>query len=222
VNWYGLHRCFFSGMFLANAVPHFVHGISGDRFPTPFARPPGKGLSSPTVNVVWALFNLVVGTSSSGRKGLEGRQLSTRYFLRRHRCHKHDVERAICQETGQVGVEGKPRDVCRSASRTIISKFSSRMHLTHRPGHPKIEASNRTPLEKTMALIKRKLGNSGLELPQSCLRKHIRMDGGRSNIVPVAGCVRRAGFNAVDTADVYSKWVPGNRGGSPRRSSATG
>ena len=48
-------------MFLANVVPHFVHGISGDRFPTPFAHPPGKGLSSPTVNVLWALLNLVVG-----------------------------------------------------------------------------------------------------------------------------------------------------------------
>lgn len=53
--------CFFSGLFLANAVPHFVHGISGDRFPTPFAHPPGKGLSSPIVNVVWALANLVLG-----------------------------------------------------------------------------------------------------------------------------------------------------------------
>jgi hypothetical protein len=42
-------------------VPHFVHGVSGDRFPTPFAHPRGKGLSSPTVNVVWALLNLVVG-----------------------------------------------------------------------------------------------------------------------------------------------------------------
>jgi hypothetical protein len=61
VNWYDYIACFFAGMFLANAVPHFVHGISGDRFPTPFAHPPGKGLSSPTVNVVWALFNLVVG-----------------------------------------------------------------------------------------------------------------------------------------------------------------
>ena len=53
--------CFFSGMFLANAVPHFVHGISGDRFPTPFAHPPGKGLSSPTLNVLWALVNLMAG-----------------------------------------------------------------------------------------------------------------------------------------------------------------
>ena len=61
MNWYDYIACFFAGIFLANAVPHFMHGISGDRFPTPFARPPGKGLSSPTVNVVWALFNLVVG-----------------------------------------------------------------------------------------------------------------------------------------------------------------
>ena len=61
MNWYRYVACFFAGMFLANVVPHFVHGISGDRFPTPFARPSGKGLSSPTVNVVWALFNLIVG-----------------------------------------------------------------------------------------------------------------------------------------------------------------
>jgi len=61
MRWYNYVACFFAGMFLANVVPHFVYGISGDRFPTPFAKPPGKGLSSPTVNVVWALFNLVVG-----------------------------------------------------------------------------------------------------------------------------------------------------------------
>jgi hypothetical protein len=61
VNWYEYIACFFAGMFLANVVPHFVHGISGDRFPTPFAHPRGKGLSPPTVNVVWALFNLIVG-----------------------------------------------------------------------------------------------------------------------------------------------------------------
>jgi hypothetical protein len=60
MNWYNYVVCFFAGMFLANVVPHFAHGISGDRFPTPFARPPGKGLSSPTVNVIWALVNVVV------------------------------------------------------------------------------------------------------------------------------------------------------------------
>ena len=61
MNWYHYIACFFAGIFLANAVPHFVHGVSGDRFPTPFAHPPGKGLSSPTVNVIWTLVNLVVG-----------------------------------------------------------------------------------------------------------------------------------------------------------------
>jgi hypothetical protein len=61
MHWYNYIACFFAGTFLTNVVPHFVHGISGDRFPTPFAHPPGKGLSSPTVNVVWALANLVVG-----------------------------------------------------------------------------------------------------------------------------------------------------------------
>jgi hypothetical protein len=53
----------FAGLLLANTVPHFVHGISGDRFPTPFAKPPGKGLSSPTVNVLWSLLNLAIGAA---------------------------------------------------------------------------------------------------------------------------------------------------------------
>lgn len=60
MNGYEYIACFFAGAFLANVIPHFVHGISGDRFPTPFAHPPGKGLSSPTLNVVWALVNLAV------------------------------------------------------------------------------------------------------------------------------------------------------------------
>ena len=61
MNWHSYIACFFAGMFLANVVPHFVHGISGNKFPTPFANPPGRGLSSATVNVVWALANLVAG-----------------------------------------------------------------------------------------------------------------------------------------------------------------
>lgn len=61
MHWYSYVACFFAGMFLANAVPHFVHGISGDPFPTPFAKPPGKGLSSAPVNMAWALMNLVIG-----------------------------------------------------------------------------------------------------------------------------------------------------------------
>jgi hypothetical protein len=61
VSWYNYVACFFAGAFLANFVPHFVHGISGDRFPTPFAHPPGSGLSPPTVNVAWAFVNLLAG-----------------------------------------------------------------------------------------------------------------------------------------------------------------
>jgi hypothetical protein len=61
MNWYHYIACFFAGTFLTNVVPHFVHGISGEPFPTPFAKPPGKGLSSPTLNVVWSLANLIVG-----------------------------------------------------------------------------------------------------------------------------------------------------------------
>ena len=61
MKWYHYVACFFAGMFLANAIPHFVHGVSGDGFPSPFAHPPGKGLSSPTINVLWGLGNIVVG-----------------------------------------------------------------------------------------------------------------------------------------------------------------
>ncbi len=59
--WYDYIAAFFAGMFLANFVPHYVYGICGDRFPTPFSKPPGKGLSSPTINVLWALLNLAIG-----------------------------------------------------------------------------------------------------------------------------------------------------------------
>ena len=59
--WYDYLAAFFAGAFLANTVPHFVKGVCGDPFPTPFAKPPGKGLSSPPVNVAWALFNLAIG-----------------------------------------------------------------------------------------------------------------------------------------------------------------
>ena len=50
--------CFFGGVFLANFVPHFVTGVSGRPFPSPFATPPFRGLSSPVVNVLWGLINL--------------------------------------------------------------------------------------------------------------------------------------------------------------------
>jgi hypothetical protein len=70
VLWVECVLAFLAGAFLANSVPHFVQGICGNRFPTPFAKPPGKGLSSPTVNVLWGVFNLVVGYCGLIRSGL--------------------------------------------------------------------------------------------------------------------------------------------------------
>jgi len=61
MKWYHYVACLFAGFFLTNAVPHFVHGVSGDGFPSPFAHPPGKGLSSPTINVLWGLANALIG-----------------------------------------------------------------------------------------------------------------------------------------------------------------
>ena len=58
--WYDDLAYFFGGAFLANTLPHLINGISGRAFPTPFAKPPGKGLSSSTVNVLWGFFNLAV------------------------------------------------------------------------------------------------------------------------------------------------------------------
>lgn len=58
--WYDYLSYFFGGAFLANALPHLMNGISGRSFQSPFAKPPGKGLSSPTVNVLWGLFNLAI------------------------------------------------------------------------------------------------------------------------------------------------------------------
>ena len=61
MNWIHLVSYFFGAAFLANAVPHFVSGIMGRPFQSPFATPPGEGFSSSTVNVLWGLFNVVVG-----------------------------------------------------------------------------------------------------------------------------------------------------------------
>ncbi len=59
--WLHLLAYLFGGAFLANAIPHLVSGMSGRPFQSPFAKPPGEGLSSSTINVLWGFFNLVVG-----------------------------------------------------------------------------------------------------------------------------------------------------------------
>ena len=61
MTWLLLVAYFLGGFFLTNAIPHFVSGMMGQPFQSPFAKPPGKGLSSSTVNVLWGFFNAVVG-----------------------------------------------------------------------------------------------------------------------------------------------------------------
>ncbi len=52
-----------------NALPHLVSGATGRPFQTPFARPPGEGLSSATINMLWGLFNLVVAYALIAKVG---------------------------------------------------------------------------------------------------------------------------------------------------------
>ena len=69
MRWYHYIAYFFGGAFIANFVPHFVNGISGSPFQSPFAAPPGEGLSSSMVNVLWGLLNLLIGYLLVGRVG---------------------------------------------------------------------------------------------------------------------------------------------------------
>jgi hypothetical protein len=58
--WSHLVAYFFAGAFSANFVPHFVSGVLGRTFPTPFSSPPFRGQSSSRVNVLYGLFNLAL------------------------------------------------------------------------------------------------------------------------------------------------------------------
>jgi len=59
--YYDYFAHFVAGAFLVNGVPHFVQGVCGNKFQTPFAFPRGVGESSATVNVLWGWFNFIVG-----------------------------------------------------------------------------------------------------------------------------------------------------------------
>ena len=75
---------FFGGVFLTNAIPHFVSGVMGRPFQSPFATPRGEGLSSSTINVVWGAANLVVA-----------------YFLI---CHVGDFDVHALDDAGVLGL----------------------------------------------------------------------------------------------------------------------
>jgi hypothetical protein len=67
--WYHYVAYFFAGAFLANTLPHLGNGVSGHPFQSPFASPPGEGLSSSTINVLWGFLNLAVGYLLACRVG---------------------------------------------------------------------------------------------------------------------------------------------------------
>ena len=52
-----------AGALLCNCIPHLASGLRGEAFPTPFASPPGKGLSPSLVNFAWGAANLFFGIS---------------------------------------------------------------------------------------------------------------------------------------------------------------
>lgn len=60
MTWLDEIAYFGGGAVLTNAIPHLVRGLTGQSFQSPFASPPGAGLSSATVNVLWAFANLSV------------------------------------------------------------------------------------------------------------------------------------------------------------------
>ncbi len=69
MRWYHAIAYFFGAAFLVNAIPHFVSGVTGHPFQSPFATPPGEGLSAAWVNVLWGSANLVVAYLLLGRVG---------------------------------------------------------------------------------------------------------------------------------------------------------
>jgi hypothetical protein len=52
MRWYHYISYFFGAGLLVNAVPHFVSGVTGHPFQSPFATPSGEGLSPARVNVL--------------------------------------------------------------------------------------------------------------------------------------------------------------------------
>ena len=54
---------FLAGGFFCNSIPHLASGLRGEPFPSPFAKPPGVGDSSPCVNFLWGTLNLIIGSA---------------------------------------------------------------------------------------------------------------------------------------------------------------
>lgn len=51
---------FIAAAFMTNGIPHFVAGVSGRPFRTPFVRMSSTRLSSPEINVIWGWLNFLI------------------------------------------------------------------------------------------------------------------------------------------------------------------
>jgi len=60
--WYCYLLQLLAGALVTNGIPHFVQGLSGAAFQSPFATPSGVGESSPQLNVYWGFANLAGGS----------------------------------------------------------------------------------------------------------------------------------------------------------------
>ncbi len=52
---------FVSGILFTNAVPHFVHGVSGETFPAPLASLLATPFLQHLSNMIWGFINIVLG-----------------------------------------------------------------------------------------------------------------------------------------------------------------
>ncbi len=74
--------------------------------------------------------------------------------------------------------------------------------------------SESTPPASNRSMQSRELGNSGLQVSQICLGGNVfgwTVD--EKTCFQLLGAFLDAGGNFIDTADVYSRWVPGHQGG---------
>jgi hypothetical protein len=104
IPWYIYLLQFVAGVFLANGVPHFVQGISGHWFQSPFASPPGIGESSPVVNVLWGFLNLAVGFALLFKFAPKGRRRPRMGVLRPGRAGYRHLLR-VAFRAGEIGAQ---------------------------------------------------------------------------------------------------------------------
>src|SRR5882762_6477947 len=71
--------------------------------------------------------------------------------------------------------------------------------------------------------MKNMLGNTGLEVPPLIFGGNVfGWTADEVTSFALLDEMVEAGFNAIDTADAYTHWAPGNRAVNPKPSSATG